>query len=83
MIRIPAISLLALLASAGLASAATTVHGVVKSFDKLTHTITLENGHSYRLAKNVSLSDIAASSKVTLTVEHGRVTYVKFEGIGG
>lgn len=80
MIRIPAAGLVVLLACAGAAFAATTVHGEVKSFDKLTHTLTLKNGHSYQLKKAVPVSGIASGSKVTLTIENGKITGLKFEG---
>jgi Cu/Ag efflux protein CusF len=59
----------AILGGATVAFAATpsTATGTIKSIDMTKHSMTLSNGSTYAVDKSVSLSDMKAGEKVTVT----------------
>jgi len=44
-----------------------TTTGTIKAVDMLSHSVTLTNGSTYKLARGVSLKGMKAGQKVTLT----------------
>jgi hypothetical protein len=58
------------LGAAALASAAgpaATATGKIKAIDMLSHTITFENGSTYKIARGVSIKGMKPGQRVTLT----------------
>ena len=68
--------MLGVLAAAGFLGAATlafaagpaaTATGKIKAIDMLRHTITFENGSTYKIARGVSIKGMKPGQKITLT----------------
>ncbi len=62
------------LTAAGFLGAATIAYaveptGTIKSIDISNHTVTLDNGSTYNLAKNVKLDNIKVGEKIRLTCD--------------
>ena len=62
-----AIGFLSAAAPAFAAGSAVTATGRIKSVDMMRHTVTFEDGATYKLARGVRINRIKAGEKVTLT----------------
>lgn len=63
-----AISALVLMTSVGVANAAEG-QGKIKSIDQAAMTLTLEDGTTYQLSKDVAVKDLKAGQEVTVSFE--------------
>ena len=67
-IMLSALAAAAILGAANLAYAAEAT-GTIKSIDMSKHTVTLDNGSTYDVAKNIKLNGMRVGERVTLTYQ--------------